>query len=707
MKKLSCLLIAAVLLISCVSASGILLVSDGYDPIEAFRESGILTGDEDGDLRLGDSITRAEFCKLICEAFSLDGLAETDQKLTFDDVPDNHWAHKHISRMTRVGLLRGKSDGKFAPEDSIRLVDAERIALRLLGMGYRTDTDFRTGAAAMDYNLIDGVKTGLLESITREDAVRLLYNTACEKTEAEEFDGFSFSYSSSGGGSGAALNNMSAAPQASATSTDYRASATADYEASDEAMMVIPEQEIEFNTEDYAATNENGFKSAALSPLSTFSIDTDTASYSNMRRFIIDGTAAADGSIRTEELINYFSYDNQLPQNGEIFAVTAEAAVCPWNTGNILARISIQGEELSDDERSPQNLVFLIDVSGSMHSRKKLPLVKRAMSLLLEKLDERDSVSIVTYANGTSVALEGAKGNEKERIQNTLDSLRAGGGTAGGAGLMLAYEQAERFKIDGNNRIILCTDGDFNVGISSDAELKALVEEKRKSGIYLSIMGFGTGNLKDNKLEIMADNGNGSYYYIDTLKEAKKVLVDDMTKTLYTIAEDVKLQVEFNPEAVSEYRLIGYENRMLAPEDFENDEKDAGELGAGSTVTVLYEIVPANGGTAENGLRYSQTQTVGSDELLCVNIRYKNPGESESILREFPVENIVADTVDGDFAFAAAVAELGMLLNDSEFAGTSSYDSVIGLAENARGEDTHGYRSEFISLVDLLRLTDR
>ena len=714
MKKIICLTLTLAVSFSCMAfATGKLTVKEDYDPVEAFTESGILIGDEDGNLRLSDGITRAEFCKLLCETEMLADLSKGDVS-AFDDVPKSHWAYDYINKVAKCGLINGVRKGIFAPEEGIRLVDAERIVLRLIGTYYDLSKDSKTGSAAMEIDLLDGIETKQLDKITREDAVTLLYNAATELA-AEEAETYARVSSAASGGGSSGNKASSATGMAAPTISAPMAAAPmpmedVDFDAvTEESGAILDEPYIdmpEFNTEDYSAINENGFKKASLSPLSTFSIDTDTASYSNMRRFVLNGYYTADGSIRTEELINYFTYDNDKPENGEIFAVTAEAAVCPWNEENILARISIQGEEIPEEVRQPQNLVFLIDTSGSMYSRDKLPLVKRSMSLLLSKLDERDTVSIVTYAGSTGVALEGAKGNEKEKILDTLNSFEAYGGTAGGAGLLLAYEQAEKFKNDGNNRIILCTDGDFNIGVSSDAELKSLVEEKRKSGIYLSVMGFGTGNLKDNKLEIIADNGNGSYYYIDNLKEAKKVLVDEMTKTLYTIANDVKIQVEFNPAVVGEYRLIGYENRMLATEDFENDAKDAGELGSGSTVTALYEIVPANGSASEKSLRYSTSEYTDSDELMCVNIRYKNPGESESILREYPVENTVADSVEGDFAFAAAVAELGMLLNDSEYSGNATYDSIIQLAELGKGEDKFGYRGEFISLVDILNLID-
>ena len=373
---------------------------------------------------------------------------------------------------------------------------------------------------------------------------------------------------------------------------------------------------------------------------------------------------------------------------------------CPWNKNNLLAMLTVSGEELA--EPAPSNLVFLIDVSGSMYSRNKLPLVKQSLSLLLNKLGEKDTISIVTYASGTGVALEPTPATDKEKIMAVIDSLRSGGGTAGAGGITLAYEQAEKHKVEGNNRIILCTDGDFNIGISSSGDLEALITEKREKGIFLSVLGFGMGNYKDSKMELLADKGNGNYAYIDTLREAKKVLVDEMPKTIYTIAKDVKIQVEFNPKYASAYRLIGYENRVLNDEDFENDKKDAGELGAGATVTVLYEIVPANGNET-SGLKYQTSETVDSDELMTVSIRYKKPDSDESTLQTYPIAYQVSEELSEDFCFASAVAELGMILNKSEYVGSSTYDSVIELAKKGLGSDEYAIRGEFLQLVDLLR----
>ena len=682
MKKLKRL--GALITVLAVAGTAFAMGKDNKS-VDMLTEEGFLVGDGNGDLRLSDNITRAEFSKLICKTGM--GFDNDGEKTEFSDVDKNHWAYEYINTMTKAGLLTGYGDGRFGPDDNITLIQAEFIALRIVE-GYAPGEESKTAALALELGIADNVKTLHHEYITREDAVNIIYNImSIVKEQKESEDDFLVYYNTSSSGSFGGGSTSKAAMPATEESVAYDG-------------IILPE----FNTEEYSSTEEHGFKSASLSPLSTFSIDTDTASYSNVRRFILSGMIPDKGAVRTEELINYFSYDNEKPKNGEVFGVTTEVGKCPWNEKNLVARISVQGEELPEDERQPQNLVFLIDVSGSMYSKDKLPLVKRSIGLLFDKLDERDRVSIVTYASGTGVVLEGASGAERKKIEDAIGSLRAGGGTYGSAGILLAYEQAEKFKVDGNNRIILCTDGDFNVGISSEAELKSLVEEKRESGIYLSIMGFGTGNLKDNKLEIMADNGNGSYYYIDNLKEAKKVLVDDMTKTLYTIAKDVKLQVEFNPDFVAEYRLIGYENRTLQTEDFENDKKDAGELGAGTTVTALYEIVPKNKYEEIPTLRYQTMQTTGSDELMCINIRYKEPDKSESVLREYPVAYGIKEELSDDFKFASSVALFGMILNDSEYVNSATYDDVIELAYNARGEDKYGYRSEFINLVDILRM---
>lgn len=462
--------------------------------------------------------------------------------------------------------------------------------------------------------------------------------------------------------------------------------------------------EVEFNTEEYNAQKEKGFAKASVTPLSTFSADVDTASYSNLRRMIEDGYSLEDipkGAVRIEEILNYFDYDYNLPKGEEPFGVTTQIGDCPWQEEHKLLAIGLKSEAIDFSESNGANLVFLLDVSGSMNASDKLPLLQRAFGMLAENLTEKDRVSIVTYAGGDSVLLEGETGDHTEQIMEVLDSLSASGSTNGGRGIQTAYEIAEEYFIEGgNNRIILATDGDLNVGQTSESELTELVEEKRESGVYLTVLGFGTGNIKDNKMEALADHGNGNYAYIDSVQEAKKVLVEEMGATLVTVAKDVKLQVEFNPEKVREYRLIGYENRMLDAQDFEDDKKDAGEIGAGHTVTALYEIVPVKDGEeAENSLKYSQTVTTGSEEWLTINIRYKEPDQEESILLQYPVDDSsYAEKPSTDWQFAAAAAEFGLVVTDSDYKGTGSLEHVKSVLKGLDIEDDE-YKDEFYDLV--------
>ncbi|QQS35804.1 MAG: von Willebrand factor type A domain-containing protein [Ignavibacteriales bacterium] len=464
-----------------------------------------------------------------------------------------------------------------------------------------------------------------------------------------------------------------------------------------------------FNTEEYNTIVENEFLESMSNPLSTFSIDVDAASYSNVRRFINANTIPPRDAVRVEEFINYFDYDYPQPKDGSPFSITTEIGECPWNKDNYLIHIGIKGKELSDNEKRQSNLVFLLDVSGSMTPENKLPLVKRSMKMMLDKISPNDKVSIVVYAGAAGLVLPSTYVSEKQKILDAIDRLNAGGSTAGGAGILLAYKTAEEnFIKGGNNRIILATDGDFNVGVSNTSDLVKLVEEKKKSGIYLTILGFGMDNLKDGRLEELADKGNGNYYYIDNFMEAKKVLGHEITSTLFTIAKDVKIQVEFNPAKVLSYRLIGYENRMLKKEDFEDDKKDAGELGAGHTVTALYEVVPVKEVAAIQGyenLRYQEHrlkyEAVSSKEVLLFSIRYKEPDEDTSKLLtktlELDPENEMQ--VSENFLFSSAVAQFALLLRDSQFKGTSNFESVISLAEDSQGKDEFGYREEFITLV--------
>ena len=462
----------------------------------------------------------------------------------------------------------------------------------------------------------------------------------------------------------------------------------------------------DWNTENYSTIHENGFKNVRVNPLSTFSIDVDNASYSNVRRYLNFGNLPPVDAVRIEEMINYFSYDYPEPQGEHPFSVSTEVSACPWNSENYLMHIGLKGKSFDKTELPPSNLVFLFDVSGSMNSPQKLPLLKRAFKMLVNELRPNDRVAIVVYAGAAGKVLDSTPGNQKTKIINALQKLNAGGSTAGGAGIKLAYKIAEENFIEGgNNRIILATDGDFNVGVSSTSEMERLVEQKRENGVFISVLGFGSGNIKDDKMETIADKGNGNYAYIDNIQEARKVLVSEFGGTLFTIAKDVKFQLEFNPKQVKAYRLVGYENRLLNDEDFNDDKKDAGEIGAGHTVTALYEIVPAGADTdtpSVDPLKYQTSKAVSGkngDELLTIKLRYKKPDEHESRLLELPVENNLNVETSNDFRFSAAVASFGMLLRKSEFAGNTTIDSVVKLAEGAKGADKEGYRSEFIRLV--------
>lgn len=458
--------------------------------------------------------------------------------------------------------------------------------------------------------------------------------------------------------------------------------------------------------EDYATIAEGGFRNTFSYPLSTFSIDVDTASYANMRRYLNDGMLPPIDSIRVEEMINYFSYKYPQPDGMHPFSVNVEMSRCPWNNDNLLAVIGLKGEEIDKEDLPPSNLVFLLDVSGSMNNPDKLPLLKSAFRLLVKELDRDDRVSIVVYAGNAGIVLEGVRGDRDDIIIDAIDSLRPGGSTAGGQGIRLAYYLAEDYFIKGgNNRVIMATDGDFNVGLSTIEELENLIERKRETGVYLSMLGFGKGNLKDDKMETLADKGNGNYYYIDNLMEAEKVLVSEMGGTLHTIANDVKIQVEFNPAIISEYRLIGYENRALADEDFDDDTKDAGEIGSGHTVTAIYELVPAYGlEKGDSDLKYQTQKVTDSDEYMYIKLRYKQPQEGGSQLFDMAVTpNHYYNNPSVDYNFAAAVAEFGMLLRNSDHLAHASYDNVIELAKEGRGRDDNGYRAEFIRLARMAR----
>ena len=466
------------------------------------------------------------------------------------------------------------------------------------------------------------------------------------------------------------------------------------------------------NTEEYKPFAENRFLNVSDEPLSTFSIDVDAASYGNMRRFINQGQLPPTDAIRTEELINYFSYDYDEPNRKDPVKLSAKVGNCPWNKAHRLIKIGVKAQGIPGENLSASNLVFLIDVSGSMYGPTRLELVKSSLKLLINNLREKDRVSIVVYAGNAGEVLPSTPGSDKQKIRDALDQLTAGGSTAGGAGIQLAYKIARNnFIQGGNNRVILCTDGDFSVGVSSGSGLEDLITKERKSGVFLTVLGYGMGNYKDNLMQVLAEKGNGNHAYIDNLQEANKVLVQEFGSTLHTIAKDVKLQIEFNPEQVQAYRLIGYESRLLEKEDFNDDTKDAGEMGAGHRVAAFYEIVPVGvesvvGGSVDP-LKYQKPQTTvhpnnytGSKELLTIKLRYKDPDKDSSKKIELPVIDNKGNNVSADFRFASAVAMFGQLLSDSDFKGEATYDKVIALAKTGLDNDEQGYRREFIRLVE-------
>ncbi len=468
--------------------------------------------------------------------------------------------------------------------------------------------------------------------------------------------------------------------------------------------------QVAFKTEEYDVIRENRFLAAEENPLSTFSIDVDGGSYSNVRRFLQSGQLPPAGAVRIEELINYFHYDYPQPVGPDPFSIQTEISSCSWNPSHQLLMIGLQGKTIPTENLPPSNLVFLIDVSGSMFEPEKLPLVQRSLKLLVDQLREKDRVSLVAYAGNAGLVLASTPGSEKEKIKQAIDRLEAGGSTAGGAGIELAYKIAEQnFMKQGNNRVILCTDGDFNVGPSSDSELDRIIEKEKKTGVFLTVLGYGVGNYKDSKMEKLADEGNGNHSYIDNEMEARKVLINEFGGTLFTIAKDVKLQIEFNPALVQSYRLIGYENRMLNKEDFNNDQKDAGELGSGHTVTALYEIIPVG---VKNDfiekvdpLKYQKKNqtvaTLNANELATIKFRYKEPTGDESRLIERAVTHaqVEVENTSTNFRFVSAVAQFGMVLRNSAFKQESSFAGAYALAKNALGPDPEGYRTEFLQLI--------
>ncbi len=486
-----------------------------------------------------------------------------------------------------------------------------------------------------------------------------------------------------------------------------------------EDIVEVPEEPIDpdklgdttkFNTEEYGKIIENPFLASKANPISTFSIDVDNASYSNVRRYLQQwNQLPPNGAVRLEEMINYFDYDYPQPTGEDPFSINMEIGAAPWNKDHQLIHIGLQGKDLNYDDIRPSNLVFLVDCSGSMSDQNKLPLLKKALSRLLDQLDDKDKVAIVTYAGAAGLVLPSTPASQKKKILNALNQLESGGSTAGGQGIELAYKVAlDNLIKDGNNRVILATDGDFNIGTSSTDALVDLIEEKRKQDIYLTICGFGMGNYKDDRMEQISNAGNGNYFYIDNMREAEKVFVREMRANMFTIAKDVKIQIEFNPNLVKAYRLIGYENRLLKKEDFDDDTKDAGELGAGHTVTAIYEVIPVGSASKQNipdapNLKYQNTTvTSNQTDLMTVKFRYKRPKETQSILMEQVLTKTalpeLANT-SNNFRFSAAVAGFGMLLRDSEFSGDATFGDIAKLAQGSMGEDPHGDRAELIQLI--------
>lgn len=463
----------------------------------------------------------------------------------------------------------------------------------------------------------------------------------------------------------------------------------------------------DFNTEAYDTIVENRFIDAVSTPQSTFSIDVDTASYANVRRMINEGQTPPAGAVRIEELVNYFEYDYEEPGGDEPFSVSTTVANCPWTESHKLLRVGLRGKSIAFQDRAPCNLVFLLDVSGSMRNPNKLPLVKSALKLLLNELGEKDKVAIVVYAGSSGLVLDSTSVANAPTILNATENLKAGGSTNGGEGIHLAYKVAQDNFVEGGiNRVILCTDGDFNVGTTSQSSLVSLIEEKAKSNVFLSVLGFGSGNLKDSTMELLADKGNGNYAYIDSMLEARKVLVEQVGATLVTIAKDVKIQVDFNPVHVQAYRLIGYENRLLTNQDFRDDTKDAGEIGAGHTVTAFYEIVPGGASMPDplprgsEFVQYSIPPEVDLSTMLTVNLRYKLPEANDSSELQVRVSaNEISETGSADFQFATSVLAYGMLLRGSEYAGDANWDWLIDNATTNLGPDERGLRAEFVQLA--------
>ena len=587
------------------------------------------------------------------------------------------------------GILRPGDQGEEVMKIQQKLIELEYLKGEATGI-YDEATEAAVLWFQQDHFLLE---TGMADSVTRRE----LEAETEHAREAEEWQDYDVYAEEAGAVYDVYAMPMSTAMPMQASGYMFNGNGTMKSSGWDHWE--------EFNTDEYSHIDSNRFLSTRTSPLSTFAADVDTSSYAQVRRRILNGEEVPADSVRIEEMLNYFHYDYRQPEGDEPFGVTIEYADCPWNSKTKLLQIGLQAKQAETDSRPGHNLVFLIDTSGSMYGADRLDLVKRAFLMLLEELRPEDTVSIVTYASQDRVIIEGVPAGEKTRIMEAISELEAHGSTNGSAGIRRAYEIAEKYYVPGGvNRILLATDGDLNVGVTSEGDLVKMVEEKRKTGIGLTCLGFGMGNYKDNKMEALADYGNGNCWYIDTIHEARKALVTEGGGTFITVAKDVKIQVDFNPAKVKGYRLIGYEDRLMAAEDFANDEKDGGEIGSGHRMTALYEIVPADSdfefGAAESRYQTAEGSTEG--DMLTVSIRAKEPEGTESRLYEYPVNLDPSETLSDNMKFAAAVAEVGMILRESEWKGTATYETALDLLRSCSSVSGDSYKEEFLYLVNLL-----
>lgn len=595
------------------------------------------------------------------------------------------------------GVVKDKSTGETIPFANVFLLDSNKNKIKGVSTdfdGLYTMNNIPYGNYTLSVHFIGYVKQELANIIITDSLIKTVDvllssdNVKMNEIVVTSYESKLFSVASVGG----------------ITRARKRGSRSAGF---------VSNYNVEPPREKYNSIKDNSFKKVKNEPLSTLSIDVDRAAYANVRRFLTDGELPPVDAVRIEEMINYFNYDYPEPKKGEVFSVHKEFGVCPWDEKHKLVQIGIKGESIKMDESLKNNIVLLLDVSGSMSSSDKLGLIQSGLELLIDQLNENDKIAIVVYAGSSGVVLPSTKGNRKEKIKEAINKLQTGGSTAGGEGINLAYKIAQKnFIKEGNNRIILATDGDFNVGLSSQEELVNLIKEKRNEGVFLSVIGVGTGNLNDGMMEQLADKGNGNYNYLDNILEAKKVFVDEIGGTLVTIAKDVKLQVEFNPNNVKAYRLIGYTNRLLNAEDFNDDKKDAGELGSGHTVTFLYEIIPASSNEVVDNIDSLKYQNLSAknenftNEVLTLKFRYKSPNEDTSKLITETLYNaeVPFNELSNNFKFSSSVAAFGMLLRDKKFAKKMDAKHIIEIAKSAKGEDTNGYRAEFIKLVETAEL---